>query len=180
MKFLQILTLFSLFLTLSAENLLTTNRPQNIWPHGKTTLSARDGKLSVSVPHGSTCHGSITIRPEWKFLRLDMEMRVKDLRPGAQSWQCGRLAMRFYGADRKPVGKWPEMFGMSGNSDWTRCSRIYEIPEGAVRLAIDPANFGKSGIAEFRNLTVQAFRTRKEAEEFLPAPAFPPQRSSGI
>lgn len=173
MKFLQILTLFSLFLTLSAENLLTTNRPQNIWPHGKTTLSAKDGKLSVSVPHGSTCHGSITIRPEWKFLRLDMEMRVKDLRPGAQSWQCGRLAMRFYGADRKPVGKWPEMFGMSGNSDWTRCSRIYEIPEGAVLLAIDPANFGKSGIAEFRNLTVQAFRTRKEAEEFYTGPRLP-------
>lgn len=176
MKLLPITLILCLFLTLSAENLLVTpqNRPQNVWPHGKTVLTVKNGKLDVAVPHGSACNGSIRIRPEWKFLRLDMEMRTSGLVPGKQSWQCGRMAMRFYGADKKPVGAWPEMFGMSGTNDWTPCSRVYSIPQGAVRLAIDPANFGKSGTVEFRGVTVQAFRDRKEAESAYTGLPLPP------
>ena len=162
----------------SAENLLVTpeGRPRNVWPHGKTTLSVKGGKLNVTVPHGSSCNGSIFLRPEWKFLRLDMEMRTRGLAPGAQSWQCGRMAMRFYDADRKPAGGWPEMFGMSGTTAWKQCSRVYPVPAGAVRLAIDPANFGTSGIVEFRNVTVRAFRNRKDAEGFYTGLPLPPVR----
>ena len=160
----------------SFENLLVKNGTElnQVWPKKEAVATVEKGRLTVKVPFGSSCNGNVPLKPEWKFLRLDMEMRTVKLIPGAQNWQCGRMGMRFYGADGQPVGPWPEIFGMSGTNDWTYRCRVYAIPEGAVRLAIDPSNFGAGGTVEFRNVQLTAHRTRAEADKPYDGLRLPP------
>jgi hypothetical protein len=182
MKFL-LYSFFSFCFTVLAygasDNILIdgNGHPKNIYVHRGASMNVVNGLLNVSVPHGSACNGTVHLEPEWKYLRLDMEMRTENMVQGDQPWQCGQMAMRFYNADKKPVGGWPKMFQMSGTNNWTKCSRIYKIPEHAVRLSFDPANFGKKGIAEYRNILLRAFKNREDAEgEFTGAPIPPVEK----
>ena len=161
-------TIFLLFVSLLIDlhggNLLVYKTPGgNIWPHTGCEIKTNfDGSLDITVPAGAACTGSIILKPEWKVLRLNMEMKATDLVPGKEGWQCGRISMAFYDANKKQVGGWPPMFETFGSTGWIQCERIYTIPAGAVRLAIDPSMYGKSGTIAFRNLTVKAYRSREE------------------
>jgi hypothetical protein len=47
---------------------------------------------SDTLPWAST---TVAIRPEWKRLRVSARMRVRDLKPGRESWQSARIGMRY-------------------------------------------------------------------------------------
>ena len=172
-------TIFLLFVSLLIDlhggNLLVYKTPGgNIWPHTGCEIKTNfDGSLDITVPAGAACTGSIILKPEWKVLRLNMEMKATDLVPGKEGWQCGRISMAFYDANKKQVGGWPPMFETFGSTGWIQCERIYTIPAGAVRLAIDPSMYGKSGTIAFRNLTVKAYRSREECDADFSGPALP-------
>lgn len=172
-------TIFLLFVSLLIDlhggNLLQYKTPGgNIWPHSGCEIKTNaDGSLDITVPKGAVCNGSIALKPEWKLLRLVMEMKATDLVPGSEGWQRGRISMAFYDANHKQVGGWPPMFETSGTTEWTRCERVYSIPAGAVQLAIDPSMYGQSGTIAFRNLTVKAYRSREECDTDFSGPALP-------
>ena len=161
----------------AADNLLAKNgKPFNIWPkNGATVRVAEDNTLEVKVPHGGTCNGSVYIKPEWKFIRITMEMKATDLVPGEAGWQSGRLSLAFYDKDKKRMNPYPKMFEISGTTDWKKFEYNYTIPEGAARLAVDPSQYGKSGTVEFRKLRVTAYNSKEELDSAYEGPALPPE-----
>ena len=157
------LFLSMLFLTaaaFAAENLACSldggGRPRWWNGAGDTRITAPGGSLTIAIDGPGHASLRIPVKPEWKFLKLTASIRTVNLVPGEQSWQNGRLAMRFFNAKNEAVGPWPEVFGFSGNTSSRKCARLYPIPEGAAYLAFTPSNFGKSGLVEFSEIRVEA------------------------
>ena len=65
------------------------------------------------------------------------------------------FGVSFRNREGKSVGK-PLILSTAGTSEWTKIERDLEIPEGAVRLLLDPVNFGTAGTFEIRGLTFSA------------------------
>ncbi len=117
------------------------------------------GTLTVSMP-GVGSDQKIALDSNWFKLKLTMRMRATGVEVGDQDWKDARLAMAFLGADGKRVGDWPNVFHASGTTDWIVCERIYLIPEGAASLSLSPANYGKSGKAEFQDIRLELLEMR--------------------
>lgn len=153
---------FTLLIQAGNENLLIRRNASGKlldWRgNPKAVRVAPDGKIAVRIDGPGSVACRLRMKPEWKYLLLEMRMKTKDLAPGEKSWQNGRLAMRFRDAKGKDVGPWPNVFGFSGNTPSTFCARIYEIPAGAAMLALDPANFGKSGSVEFSEMSLRPLK----------------------
>ena len=129
-----------------------------------------EGKGYIRIEKGNTALPLFLPLPAEKYsvLRLRMKMRAAGVTPGAEGWRNGRLAMCFLDAGNRPVGGWPEVFSASGTGDWIECERDYEIPAGAVKLRLEPANFGSAGQMEFADVQLEGL-TRAEAGS-LPVP----------
>ncbi len=159
----------------AADNLLLKyGKPFNIWPkNGAVVAAAADGTLEVAVPKGGTCNGSVYLKPEWKFIRITMEMKATGLVPGDASWKCGRLSLAFYDKDKKRLDPWPKMFEVRGTTGWEKFEQNYPIPAGAVRLAVDPSQYGEAGTVEFRKLRVSAYTSQAELDAAYEGPRLP-------
>ncbi len=157
-KLLGVLCLFAGLLVTAggAENLLISPNPADPlagWKRGDgIRLETKDNRVSVTIDGPEVSGKRIPMKPEWKYLLLSMRMRPTGLVRGEQSWQNGRLAMRFHDKANQAVGPWPEVFGFEGSGDFRNCRRVYEIPEGAASLSLAPANFGKAGRIEFADM----------------------------
>ena len=105
-----------LFLTaaaFAAENLacsLDGGRPRWWNGAGDTRITAPGGSLTITIDGPGHASLRIPVKPEWKYLKLTASIRTVNLVPGEQSWQNGRLAMRFFNAKNEAVGPWPEGF----------------------------------------------------------------------
>ncbi len=144
----------------AAENLACTldsaGKPKWWSTSGNARVSAPGGNLRITIDGPGHASLRIPVKPGWKFLKLSAYIQTEQLVPGEQSWQNGRLAMRFYNAKNEAVGPWPDVFGFSGNTPERKCERLYPIPSGAAYLLFTPSNFGKSGKVEFSRLRLEA------------------------
>lgn len=143
----------------SAENLLLAHTLPNGLPDGRrapegATVAVRDGKLNVDFTKPGSLQYSVYITPDHRRLLLSGELAGENLVPGQEGWQNGRIAMRFLDSAGKQAGAWPAVFAVSGNGT-QKCSRVYNVPAGAVLLLVEPAHFGVSGKAVFRNLMLE-------------------------
>jgi hypothetical protein len=120
---------------------------------------------------GSGGAQSIALQPEWCKLRMSVKMRVTNVKLGDQGWKDARLAMCFNDKSGKRVGNWPDVIHATGTSDWKTYERVYDIPRGAATLALNPANFGISGRAEFDDIVFQVIEERS----LTPVDAEPPE-----
>ena len=150
----------------SAENLLLDSDSEGDaagWPAVKgVSYRVEHGLLNVTVNGGSTgTEKRILLKPEWKYVLLSMKMKLTGVVSGKQGWRNGRLAMRFLDKKREGTGPWPDVFGGSGTSELRECTRLYEIPPGAVFLEIAPTNLGKSGTVEFREMKLEPLNSLK-------------------
>ena len=157
-----------------AENLLLAPKPQNPlanWKQNdKIHVEAKDGRLFITIDGPEVTGKRVYIKPEWKYLLLSMRMRPTGVVRGEQSWQNGRLAMRFHNKKDEPVGPWPEVFGFEGTREFELCRRLYEIPEGAAYLSLGPANFGKAGKIEFADMELTALTTLENFDKDATVP----------
>lgn len=159
----------------SAENLLLDSGSEGDaagWPAVKgVSYRVEHGLLNVTVNGGSTgTEKRILLKPEWKYVLLSMKMKLTGVVSGKQGWRNGRLAMRFFDKKREGTGPWPDVFGGSGTSELRECTRLYEIPPGAVYLEIAPTNLGKSGTVEFREMKLEPLSSLKEMNLDAPIP----------
>jgi hypothetical protein len=125
------------------------------------SVTSADGNswLVISVP-GQCSDQSIALAPEWSKLRLTAKMRVTDVRLGDQGWKDARLAMCFKDKKGKRIGQWPNVIHAKGTADWKMVARDFDVPRGADFLALSPANFGGSGMAEFDDIRFEVIGKR--------------------
>lgn len=154
---------------LAAENLAPTAFSGQQMPDG-ITAEIKDGKVTVVVNGGKRSKSFwIPLNPEWKFIRLSMELSTENVVPGKQSWQNGRLAMEFRDAKRSRTGKWLSVFASKGTKTQV-CKKIYEIPAEAGYLKIEPANFGESGRVILKDIDIRGYIDPNDAIEDVPSP----------
>ena len=142
------------------------------WPQGRGARVERDGAGNRLVCDGAGAGVGfrIPLKPEYGQLKLSMAMKVDGVTLGQDSWQTGRLTMSFHDATGARVGDWPDVFCMTGTSEWTACVRVYAVPTNAVTLALSPCNLGAAGTVEFRNLSLTVCRVRTMVKADAPLP----------
>ncbi len=143
------------------------------WPRAHHARVEKDAEGNRLVCTGSGVNLKIPLKPEYSQLKLSMKMKVTGVTLGKESWQTGRLTMSFHNAAGERIGEWPDVFGMTGTTEWADCERVYPVPENAAYLSLSPCNLGVSGTAEFRafSLTVSHLRALVKADAMLPPDA---------
>lgn len=129
--------------------------PANEVKRGNISAVSKDGLASVSIDGSGSFRIAVPVQPSWKALKLSFDMKLSDVKPGDAEWKDARIALRYHDKANKATGPWPNNFHGKGSMDWTHCERVYPIPEKAAYFYVEPANFGVSGKAEFRNLNLQ-------------------------
>jgi len=142
------------------------------WPQGRNARIEKDaaGNRLVCEGAGAGVNFRIPLKPEYGRLQLSMKMKVTGVELGKESYQTGRLTMAYLNAKGDRIGEWPNVFGMTGTTDWVDCERIYPIPEGAAWLSLSPCNLGASGTVEFRALSLKVCRVRALVKADAPLP----------
>ena len=86
----------------------------------------------------------LSLKPQWKTLRISARMKATKVKMGAQGWQGPRLNLNFKDASGK-------MLSQSGgprlnkDSNWKTISQDCEVPKNAKTLELQVAVFGPSG-----------------------------------
>ncbi len=121
-----------------------------------TDLFLEQGRLRMVI-HGSGQAGfRLPLPPDCRYLLLTMKMRATGLIPGKESWQNGRMAMRFSNRKGEEIGGWPKVFSASGTQkEFVECRRVYAVPAGAAELRLNPGNFGTAGTIEFADVCLK-------------------------
>lgn len=142
------------------------------WRGGRgISVETVDGAKTLTIASpGAGSDQRVALDSNWYKLKLTMRMRATGVEVGDQDWKDARLAMTFLGADGKRVGDWPRVFNASGSTEWLPCERTYVIPAGAAFLSLSPANFGKSGKAEFQDIRLEMLELRPVKGD-VPPPA---------
>ena len=142
------------------------------WPQGRNARIEKDavGNRLVCDGAGAGVTLKIPLRPEYGQLKLSMKMKVTGVTLGKESWQTGRLTMSFHSAAGARVGEWPNVFGMTGTTEWIDCERVYPVPENAAYLSLSPCNLGASGTVEFRSLSLTVSHVRALVKADAPLP----------
>ncbi len=124
----------------------------------------------LPVAAGKSIPFRIKLDPAWKYLKIDTRFRCSGVTTGAESWQDGRLALRFLNAENRGVGPLPRVFHATGDGN-VNGTRYHEIPEGAHVLLAEAANFGTSGTVTFDRIAVTGITAAElEHPEDLPPP----------
>ena len=115
--------------------------------------------------------------------RMTFKARWKDVAHGAQTWNDARIMMVFKDANHGDVPGAAQPgapnFHGSSNGEWQEREVSFEVPKGAVFLALMPSLFqAKSGVLDLDDFVVEKFDTagwkafvlaasrRKAAEEY--------------
>lgn len=156
MKRLLALLLCAAAIGCEAGNLLIDSRGESvIIPKKEAIAEVVKESIELRIPAGSFCTGAFPLDNSWKTLSISMEMKATGLVPGSRPWEKGAFGVSFRNREGKSVGK-PLILSTAGTSEWTKIERDLEIPEGAVRLLLDPVNFSTAGTFEIRGLTFSA------------------------
>jgi len=145
-----------LVLCTTPENLLLSPNPNSLDTKvvaENIKVSSLDGGINIVIDGNGKIPTSIPLPKQAKQIKMSMQWKLSNVVSGKESWKTARIALRFYGT-KGAVGKWPKVPSASGSTDWEEFSCKYVIPEGAVSLSIEPANFGKSGKVEIKNLRI--------------------------
>ncbi len=94
----------------------------------------------------------IALPEKAKSLNLTMQVRTDGCIRGDAEWKNARLDLQFIGRDGKRVGPWLKTFAFTGTHGWVFCEREYAIPADAVFIDVIPANYGKAGTIELKQV----------------------------
>ncbi len=148
----------------ATENLLTAERWSDTSP-GKYEVAANtgNGTLDFEITGSGGVSRYFPLKPEWKALLFQFDLRTDDVVAGPKGWQVAKMEVLFFDKNNKQTGGWPDFATATGTS-FKRHSLFYKIPEGAVTVRITPANMGISGNASFRNVSATPMLTDRVAD----------------
>ncbi len=148
--------------------------PTELWRAGDFTPlrgGARvEGDELVLPKPGAKCSRWIALKPEWRVLHLEGEMRATDVPVCAEKWRTARFAMEWKDAAGNTVGPWPYNFGWTGTTPWRKVSRDYLIPTNAASLVLSLCNLSTGGEVRFRNVSLTMVRDFLAAHGNAPLP----------
>ena len=122
--------------------------------HWKCKNAAVDGN-SVTVSGKGEARASLALHKNWKYLTVELEMRLEDVVRDKEGREDAGLAFHFLTAEGKRVGDPPRGIRKTGSCAWQYFYQTYEIPEGAATITFAVGNWGKTGNAFFRNIAVK-------------------------
>ena len=146
-----ILTMLIL-VSVSGQNLLNRETLKGRLPKGIEMSLSKDGPSFRVTGGGRMIRYRIALPEKAKVLFLSMMARTRDCVRGDEGWKNARLDLMFIDRNGKRVGPWLKTFAFTGTHDWTFCERDFEIPSGAAFIDVIPANYGKSGTIELKQI----------------------------
>ena len=144
-----------------------------------TTVSRGEDGVSVRISGSSGCTFRVPLPEKAKRMLLKFEMATDQVIPGSADWQNARTGLRFLDRNGKGVGPGPEVFSASGTTGFRRCVKLYDVPDGAAFLEVQPWNYGKSGSAEFRNMQLRALEGTETPVMDEDSPSAPARQTRG-
>ena len=106
--------------------------------------------------------------PEWKKgdgVYLSFRLRTVDAVVGDLEWKNARVDVFFRDAKNKMLKhNNPRAFRGIGTTDWQKCERVYNPPEGTKFIEVYPVNYGPSGMLEVDSFVVQLVRERLDMD----------------
>ncbi len=102
-----------------------------------------------------TLNQTIELPDETSQITLIMKAKADNIVVGVQSWDDGRLAMSFHDADGTRVGEWPNVYHVTGSTEWELFERTYDIPQSATTLKLGGYMRGKSGTLYLDDISVK-------------------------
>ena len=122
--------------------LKSRNKPQGAPP------GTGDGGVRFSLEPKQAIEFSLEAPPAGQFMRLSGRMRTGDLVPGKKPWHRARLVLIPKNSDGKRIPRSQLACSFGGETDWTHCSRVFEIPNGTATLIMRFVHSGLTGTAE--------------------------------
>lgn len=115
----------------------------NFWG-ASFTPSARLGSGAVRVannePKWSGVDQTVSFPSTTRTAKVSGWIRTKDVVPGKNPWEMGRIAIEFLDDAGAMVGGYPPVvIQLSGTTEWVEGSREYPVPRGASRLKVQCA-----------------------------------------
>jgi len=127
--------------------------------HGAGKVVAEGGNHYIEISRDKAGWHSLDSRlgllPEWSSLTLSARMKVKDLKKGKEGWQTSRVSFAFEDKNGKKVGNYPPSLELKADTDWTRVSKTFPIPAGAVFLKIQAGLHHATGTFAFDDIKVE-------------------------
>ncbi len=137
------------------------NRP---WERRNFKVMSQDGRTFIRATKPvAFIHTEKPIQPEWKILRLSLDVRIRDLVKGVNAWDVPGAGLDFLDKDGKSLLTWEKTNWFSKDTEWKTFTRDYPVPEGAKTVHVNVYYKAKSGTADFANIKVLLAEQRQGA-----------------
>lgn len=115
----------------------------NFWGAGLTPF-ARMGTTAVrvanSAPKWSGADQIVNFTSATRTAKVSGWIKAKDVVPGKNPWEMGRIAVEFLDDAGALVGGYPPVtLQLSGTTEWVEGTREYPVPKGASKLKVQCA-----------------------------------------
>ncbi len=97
---------------------------------------------------------------DYESIRVHARMKVDDVVVGKHSWNCARVLLAQYDANKKWISGPHGLMGKWGSTDWEEYQDEFEIQPNAARVVVILQQSGTEGSAEFDQIEAQPVRIR--------------------
>lgn len=137
------------------------------WMLGRYKVHREDDASFVQVTSAPAIIEVVkAIDPAWEQLELTLQTRRAGMKQGANRWDVVFAELDFLDASGKSLLTWRKVNWLDGDTDgWEDFSRVYDVPEDAVRWACRLGYKAAGGTADFRDISVTVAQTRSRSEQ---------------
>lgn len=93
-------------------------------------------------------------------VRLEGELRTKNIKMGEENWHSGRLLLVSFDENQRMMSVPHVVVNLVGTHDWKAYQRVFTIPRNAVEVGVSLQIIGTTGELAARNLSVHQVQQR--------------------
>jgi hypothetical protein len=146
------------------QHVLGKNIPLG-WSKGESVDAAvltEDGQRFCRLTSGSKSDTAmvwqrVKLEPDWKLLRLEARVRVKQIEPGERAWEGARLFNQFEGEKGERVGDYPAIPVVRQPGDWLTLRVTQPTRADAGFYRVSPGLQGAAGIVDVQWVRLTPF-----------------------
>ena len=128
---------------------------------GRTPQSACLSFRNDSPGRASQAFQAVGIDGRWiQEIGLSSWFRGKDVQPGSLPEQQPSLAILFFSANRKPIGRYA-IGPLSGTFDWVKKSRRIKVPAAARLASLEVGLWGATGCMSVSEVAIKVIASKR-------------------